>query len=219
MKFAERIVSPISSIIKASNNISKGSYDDKIKKNNDYVELNRLADSFNKMSSDIVKQKNQILVSKKHETWSDIARRIAHEIKNPLTPIQLSSERLEKKLKKADLKNKDIDECLQIIRRQVNENNTGGNKKIPMKERWSAKNFTLDKIFYHDKIVVEDEVELQSYHNISTWEGILEYYRSFDRILDLPKSFIKPYFNKQKNCNNPKNGNNKKTINIAPNIK
>ena len=121
LKFAERIVSPISSIIKASNNISKGSYDDKIKKNNDYVELNRLADSFNKMSSDIVKQKNQILVSKKHETWSDIARRIAHEIKNPLTPIQLSSERLEKKLKKADLKNKDIDECLQIIRRQVNE--------------------------------------------------------------------------------------------------
>ena len=61
------------------------------------------------------------MVSKKHETWSDIARRIAHEIKNPLTPIQLSSERLEKKLKKADLKNKDIDECLQIIRRQVNE--------------------------------------------------------------------------------------------------
>ena len=110
-----------SSIIKATNNISKGSYVDKIKKNNDYVELNRLADSFNKMSSDIVKQKNQILVSKKHETWSDIARRIAHEIKNPLTPIQLSSERLEKKLKNADLNNKDIDECLQIIRRQVNE--------------------------------------------------------------------------------------------------
>ena len=121
LKFAERIVSPISSIIKATNNISKGSYVDKIKKNNDYVELNRLADSFNKMSSDIVKQKNQILVSKKHETWSDIARRIAHEIKNPLTPIQLSSERLEKKLKNADLNNKDIDECLQIIRRQVNE--------------------------------------------------------------------------------------------------
>ena len=99
LKFAERIVSPISSVITATNNISKGFYNDKIKKTNDYIELNRLAESFNKMSSDIVKQRKQILISKKHETWSDIARRIAHEIKNPLTPIQLSSERLEKKIK------------------------------------------------------------------------------------------------------------------------
>ena len=121
LKFAQRIVSPLSSVIKATNNISKGSYDDKIKKNNDYVELNRLADSFNKMSSDILKQRKQILISKKHETWSDIARRIAHEIKNPLTPIQLSSDRLEKKIKAVDIDNKEISECLDTIRRQVNE--------------------------------------------------------------------------------------------------
>ena len=121
LKFAERIVSPLSSVIKATNNISKGSYDDKIKKNNDYIELNRLADSFNKMSNDILKQKKQIIISKKYETWSDIARRIAHEIKNPLTPIQLSSERLEKKIKIADIDNHEINECLNTIRRQVNE--------------------------------------------------------------------------------------------------
>ena len=111
----------MSSVIKATNNISKGSYDDKIKKNNDYIELNRLADSFNKMSNDILKQRKQIIISKKHETWSDIARRIAHEIKNPLTPIQLSSERLEKKIKIADIDNHEINECLNTIRRQVNE--------------------------------------------------------------------------------------------------
>ncbi len=121
LKFADRIVLPLSMVIKATNNISKGSYDDKIKKTNDYIELNRLADSFNKMSSDIVKQRKQILISKKHETWSDIARRIAHEIKNPLTPIQLSSDRLEKKIKKEDIKNNEINECLNTIRRQVNE--------------------------------------------------------------------------------------------------
>ncbi len=121
LKFAERIVSPLSSVIKATNNISKGSYDDKIRKTNDYIELNRLADSFNKMSSDILKQRKQILISKKHETWSDIARRIAHEIKNPLTPIQLSSERLEKKIKLADIDNNEINECIDTIRRQVNE--------------------------------------------------------------------------------------------------
>ena len=111
IKFADRIVKPISSIITATNNISKGLYDDKIKKNNDYIELNRLADSFNKMSGDIIKQRNQIIVSKKYETWSDIARRIAHEIKNPLTPIQLSAERLEKKTMGLTGENKEINEC------------------------------------------------------------------------------------------------------------
>ena len=121
INFADRIVKPISSIITATNNISKGLYDDKIKKNNDYIELNRLADSFNQMSGDIIKQRNQIIVSKKHETWSDIARRIAHEIKNPLTPIQLSAERLEKKTMRLDIKNSEINECIETIRRQVNE--------------------------------------------------------------------------------------------------
>jgi len=121
INFADRIVKPISSIITATNNISKGMYDNKIKKNNDYIELNRLADSFNQMSGDIIKQRNQIIVSKKHETWSDIARRIAHEIKNPLTPIQLSAERLEKKTKRLNIENNEIKDCIETIRRQVNE--------------------------------------------------------------------------------------------------
>ncbi len=121
LKFAEKIVSPLSMVIKATNNISKGKYEDKIEKTNDYVELNRLADSFNKMSDDIIRQRKQILISEKHETWSDIARKIAHEIKNPLTPIQLSSERLEKKIKNTAIDNNEITECIDTIRRQVNE--------------------------------------------------------------------------------------------------
>ena len=108
-------------VIKATNNISKGKYEDKIEKTNDYVELNRLAESFNKMSADIIKQRKQILISEKHETWSDIARKIAHEIKNPLTPIQLSSERLEKKIKNTAIDNNEITDCIDTIRRQVNE--------------------------------------------------------------------------------------------------
>ena len=121
LKFAEKIVLPLSMVIKATNNISKGKYEDKIEKTNDYVELNRLAESFNKMSDDIIRQRKQILISEKHETWSDIARKIAHEIKNPLTPIQLSSERLEKKIKNTTIDNNEISECINTIRRQVNE--------------------------------------------------------------------------------------------------
>ena len=121
LKFAEKIVLPLSMVIKATNNISKGKYEDKIEKTNDYVELNRLAESFNKMSADIIRQRKQILISEKHETWSDIARKIAHEIKNPLTPIQLSSERLEKKIKNTAIDNNEITDCIDTIRRQVNE--------------------------------------------------------------------------------------------------
>ncbi len=121
LKLAERIVSPLSSIITATNKISKGSYDNKVIKTNDYIELNRLVDSFNKMSNDIVRQRKQILISKKHETWSEIARRIAHEIKNPLTPIQLSSERLEKKIGQLNIENNDIVDCINTIRRQVKD--------------------------------------------------------------------------------------------------
>ena len=121
LKFAEKIVLPLSMVIKATNNISKGKYEDKIEKTNDYVELNRLAESFNKMSADIIRQRKQILISEKHETWSDIARKIAHEIKNPLTPIQLSSERLEKKIKNTAIDNSEIVDCIDTIRRQVNE--------------------------------------------------------------------------------------------------
>ena len=119
---AQRVVNPISSVIKASNKISKGDYEDKVERTNDYIELNRLADSFNKMSSDIVRQRNQLIIAKKHETWSDIARRIAHEIKNPLTPIQLSSERLIKKINDLSFDdNNEIKECVDSITRQVSE--------------------------------------------------------------------------------------------------
>tara|TARA_Y100001936_G_C16072833_1_gene671928 strand:+ start:448 stop:2241 length:1794 start_codon:yes stop_codon:yes gene_type:complete len=122
INIAQRIVNPISSVIKASNKISKGNYGDKVERTNDYIELNRLADSFNNMSSDLIRQRNQLAIAKKHETWSDIARRIAHEIKNPLTPIQLSSERLVKKIKDSpNYNDNEIQECINSITRQVSE--------------------------------------------------------------------------------------------------
>ena len=39
------------------------------------------------------------ILAEKHAAWSDIARKIAHEVNNPLTPIKLSAERIEKKYK------------------------------------------------------------------------------------------------------------------------
>ena len=54
--------------------------------------------------------------------WADVARRIAHEIKNPLTPIQLSAERLKRRYGKHIQEGKDVfDQCTDTIIRQVDD--------------------------------------------------------------------------------------------------
>ena len=63
-----------------------------------------------------------LIAAQKMGAWSDIARRIAHEIKNPLTPIRLSAERLKNKLnngKKID--KKVFEQSLNMITRQVDD--------------------------------------------------------------------------------------------------
>lgn len=63
-----------------------------------------------------------LLSAQRKAAWSDIARRIAHEIKNPLTPIQLASDRLLKKYRPNDQKAADqFEEYVHIIMRQVND--------------------------------------------------------------------------------------------------
>jgi len=63
------------------------------------------------------------LVSAQRSTaWADVARRIAHEIKNPLTPIQLSAERIRRKYGNAITKDREIfDQCVDTIIRQVSD--------------------------------------------------------------------------------------------------
>jgi len=122
IRFAKKIVDPITKIIIATDNISKGNYDSKLKKTNDFVELNRLTESFNKMSEDIVSNRRKLAISQKHEAWSDVARKIAHEIKNPLTPIKLSIDRLKNKTEKGiNISRVEVSETIDTINRQVDD--------------------------------------------------------------------------------------------------
>ena len=62
----------------------------------------------------------RLVAAQRHSAWREVARRIAHEIKNPLTPIQLSAERLQRKYGKIKLPDNDVfDNCTQTIIRQV----------------------------------------------------------------------------------------------------
>ena len=62
----------------------------------------------------------ELLQAQKMAAWRDVARRLAHEIKNPLTPIQLSAERIKKKYTKKGEDGKIIDECTRTIIQEAN---------------------------------------------------------------------------------------------------
>ncbi|MDC3023655.1 ATP-binding protein [Pelagibacteraceae bacterium] len=62
-----------------------------------------------------------LILAEKHAAWSDIARKIAHEVKNPLTPIKLSAERIEKKFLDAKTDKEDIALLTKTISRQVDD--------------------------------------------------------------------------------------------------
>ena len=62
-----------------------------------------------------------LILAEKHGAWSDIAKKIAHEVKNPLTPIKLSAERIEKKSKDKSINYEDIKNLTQTISKQVDD--------------------------------------------------------------------------------------------------
>ncbi|MBP5390842.1 MAG: HAMP domain-containing protein [Bacteroidales bacterium] len=61
-------------------------------KSNDEIGL--LVDAYNKMVDDVAESTRKMAVAEREKAWSDMARRIAHEIKNPLTPMKLSIQRI-----------------------------------------------------------------------------------------------------------------------------
>ena len=62
-----------------------------------------------------------LILAEKHAAWSDIAKKIAHEIKNPLTPIKLSAERIEKKIISNTFESDEIIKLTTTISKQVDD--------------------------------------------------------------------------------------------------
>jgi signal transduction histidine kinase len=90
---AERIADPVRLLTRATRRIARGDFDAQIAvKSAD--ELRRLVDAFNSMAAELKAQRVQLERTHRLEAWAEMARQVAHEIKNPLTPIQLSAEHL-----------------------------------------------------------------------------------------------------------------------------
>jgi two-component system nitrogen regulation sensor histidine kinase NtrY len=120
--FADKLTKPIINLISASERISKGEFDTKvpeIKTDKEFLILNK---NFNHMIEKLKKQQDKLLATERYTAWETVAKKLAHEIKNPLTPIQLSIDRLQDKFyQKISNGQEEFKNYLSTINRQIKD--------------------------------------------------------------------------------------------------
>jgi len=91
--FAARVTRPVVSLAEAARRVALGDLGAKVEVESS-DELGELAASFNRMTEDLVQQKDRTLQAERVAAWRELARRLAHELKNPLFPLQVTVENL-----------------------------------------------------------------------------------------------------------------------------
>ncbi len=113
------ITKPLKEIQKATSRIREGDFSVRLRENGIH-ELRMLKQSFNDMSRELDNVQRKLVFAEKEMIWKELSRILAHEIKNPLTPIQLSIERLEDKFGTDFEKFKEIfPEAVRIIYQEI----------------------------------------------------------------------------------------------------
>ncbi len=91
---ASRVSDPVARLSRATRQIAAGKLDVRLVAET-ADELSRLIEDFNSMAATLSAQRAELARANQLEAWAEMARQVAHEIKNPLTPIQLAAEHLE----------------------------------------------------------------------------------------------------------------------------
>ena len=118
--FAGRVTRPIINLITASENISTGKLNTKVPEIDSDEEIKTLNKNFNNIIERLKVQQDKLLVAERFSAWETVARKLAHEIKNPLTPIQLSIDQLRNKYsEKLNNEKNDFKKYLDTINRQI----------------------------------------------------------------------------------------------------
>ena len=123
IRFSSRFFRSINNLIYASTSIGEGNFNAKVPEVKTDKDLEILNKNFNLMIDRLKNQQEKLIINERHEAWGSLARKLAHEIKNPLTPIQLTIDRLKNKysnlLKEKDSEN--FEENLKIINNQIKQ--------------------------------------------------------------------------------------------------
>ena len=123
IRFSSRFFRSINNLILASTAIGEGNLETKVPEIKTDKDLEILNKNFNSMINRLRNQQEKLIITERHEAWGSLARKLAHEIKNPLTPIQLTIDRIKNKFSK-DISSKDEDEFkdnLKIINNQIKQ--------------------------------------------------------------------------------------------------
>ena len=123
IRFSSRFFRSINNLILASTSIGEGNLNTKVPEVKTDKDLEILNKNFNQMIERLKNQQEKLIINERHDAWGNLARKMAHEIKNPLTPIQLTIDKLRNKyaehLNKKDQEN--FKESLKIINNQINQ--------------------------------------------------------------------------------------------------
>ena len=98
--FAARVTKPVESLAEAARRVALGDLAAKVEVESS-DELGELASTFNQMTEDLLQQKERTLQAERVAAWRELARRLAHELKNPLFPLQVTVENLIRAKEKA----------------------------------------------------------------------------------------------------------------------
>jgi signal transduction histidine kinase len=90
---AARVTRPVGQLARAAREVAAGNWNTRVPETST-EELGALAESFNLMTRELLQQREQLLQSERVAAWRELARRLAHELKNPLFPLQLTVENL-----------------------------------------------------------------------------------------------------------------------------
>ncbi|XVN42103.1 MAG: PAS domain-containing sensor histidine kinase [Candidatus Rickettsia vulgarisii] len=122
MVFAAKIVNPIRKLVVATEKIKAGNLSVRVPENHiNKDEISVLSSAFNIMVQQIERQQRDLVIAQRALAWSDVARKVAHEIKNPLTPIHLASERLLRKFSNQVEDKAEFDKYIQMIMRHTED--------------------------------------------------------------------------------------------------
>ncbi len=123
IRFSSRFFRSINNLISASTAIGEGDLTTKVPEIKTDKDLEILNKNFNSMIVRLKNQQDKLIINERYEAWGNLARKLAHEIKNPLTPIQLSIDRIkEKYIQQVNKNEKDnFEENLKIINNQIKQ--------------------------------------------------------------------------------------------------
>ena len=123
IRFSSRFFRSINNLILASTAIGQGNLNTKVPEIKTDKDMEILNKNFNSMISRLKNQQEKLIINERYEAWGNLARKLAHEIKNPLTPIQLTIDRIKDKYSD-QISNEDqsnFKENLKIINNQIKQ--------------------------------------------------------------------------------------------------